>query len=128
MVRSWTYTGDTFWKIKLIGDATNLITWRFFQEFLMSKLQNNQSTKLIKSYIVSFYLFYRLFLSFYQVHTLSLYHIWNFTFSVSKPCMWKKNSTYEALKSKAVCTNWTTWDIKYLEQSISKKMYQVSKC
>ena len=40
----------------------------------------------------------------------------------------KKNATYEALKSKAVYTDWTIWGIKYLEQSTSKKMYQVSKC
>ena len=118
MVWSWTCTRDTPWKIKLVGDATNLITWRFLKEFLMSKLQNNQLTKLIKSYIVSFY--QRLLLV--EVPTSCLYHMWKFTFSLSESCMWKKkNSTYGALKSKAVCTNWTFWDIKYLEQSTSKK-------
>ena len=124
IVWSWTYTGDTSWKIELVGDAINLTTWRFLKEFLMSKLQNNQSTKLTKSYIVCFYL--RLLLV--KVPTPCLYHMWKFTFSLSEPSIWKKNYTYEALKSKAVWTNWTIWAIKHLEQSTSKKVYQVSKC
>ena len=33
----------------------------------------------------------------------------------------KKNSTYEVLKFKAVCTKCTTWAIEYLEHSTSKK-------
>ena len=52
MVWSSTYTGGTPWKFKLVGDVISLIMWRFLKKFLTSKLQDNQLTQLITSYMV----------------------------------------------------------------------------
>ena len=81
-------------KIKLVGNAINFITGRFLKAFLISKLQNNQSTKLIKSYIVSFY--QRLLLV--NVSLSYLYHMWEFTFSLSEPCICQKNIYVRSIK------------------------------
>ena len=81
MVLTSTCTGDTLCKIRLVGHVINLVMWRFLKKSLISKLRNNQLTKLITSYIISFY--QRLLVV--QVSTWYSYHRWKFRFSLLEP-------------------------------------------
>ena len=76
----------------------------FLKKFLISKSQNNQLTKLIASYITSFY--QRLLLLLIKVSTSYLYHVRSSDFPSRIHVYEKKKPMYEALKSKAVCADY----------------------